>query len=174
MKCPACGHALTQKNIDGVQLDVCDGGCGGIWFDWFELQKFDEPHEHAGELLEVSWDESVQTNHSEPFYCPRCEDTVMMRHFFSVKHEVEVDECPGCGGIWLDHGELEKIRAQFTTEEERRTAGVEHFRKEYGQEFVRMEQDSQAKQQKAQRFAQALRFICPTHYIPGKQEWGAF
>ena len=61
---------VDAKNIDGVQLDVCDGGCGGIWFDWFELQKFDEPHEHAGELLQVSWDESVQTDHSEPFYCP--------------------------------------------------------------------------------------------------------
>ena len=67
-----------------------------------------------------------------------------------------------------------RFRAQFATEEERRTAGVEHFRQEYGQEFVRMEQDAQVKQQKAQRFAQALRFICPTHYIPGKQEWGAF
>ncbi len=174
MKCPACGNELTQKDIDGVQLDVCAGGCGGIWFDWFELQKFDEPHEHAGELLEVAWDESVHTDHSEPFYCPRCEDVVMQRHYFSVKHEVEVDECPGCGGFWLDHGELEKIRDQFSTEEERRTAGMEHFQRQYGQQLAAMESESQAQQMKARRFARALRFICPTHYIPGKQSWGAF
>ena len=98
----------------------------------------------------------------------------MQRHYFTAKHEVEVDECPGCGGFWLDHGELEKIRSQFATEEERRAAGIDHFRQEYGQQFVRMEQNSQAKQMKAQRFARALRFICPTHYIPGKQDWGAF
>ena len=30
----------------------------------------------------------------------------MMRHFFSVKRQVEVDECPGCGGFRLDAGKM--------------------------------------------------------------------
>ena len=33
---------------------------------------------------------------------------------------------------------------------------------------------SQAELAKAQRFAHAFRFICPSYYIPGKQDWGAF
>jgi len=26
-------------------VDVCQNGCGGIWFDNFELEKVDEKHE---------------------------------------------------------------------------------------------------------------------------------
>ena len=45
--------------------------------------------------------------------CPRCEDVKLKRRFFSRHHKIEVDECPGCGGIWLDPGELEKIREEL-------------------------------------------------------------
>jgi Zn-finger nucleic acid-binding protein len=34
------------------------------------------------------------------------------RHFFSAKRRIEVDECPNCGGYWLDAGELAQIRAE--------------------------------------------------------------
>ena len=51
--------------------------------------------------------------------CPKCKDIVMMRRFYSPKHIVEIDECPGCAGIWLDAGELDLIRALFSTESER-------------------------------------------------------
>ena len=29
----------------------------------------------------------------------------MMRHFWSVKREITIDECPECGGIFLDAGD---------------------------------------------------------------------
>ena len=38
----------------------------------------------------------------------------LKRHFFSAKKRVEVDQCPNCGGYWLDAGELEAIRAEKT------------------------------------------------------------
>ena len=31
-----------EKTIHDVTVDVCEGGCGGIWFDAFELKKFDD------------------------------------------------------------------------------------------------------------------------------------
>jgi Zn-finger nucleic acid-binding protein len=34
------------------------------------------------------------------------------RHFFSAKRRVQVDQCPNCGGYWLDAGELELIRSE--------------------------------------------------------------
>jgi Zn-finger nucleic acid-binding protein len=34
------------------------------------------------------------------------------RHFFSAKRRVEVDQCPNCGGYWLDAGELALVRAE--------------------------------------------------------------
>ena len=51
MECPACGKTLKEVTAKDIKVDVCDGGCGGIWFDQFELQKVDEPHESAGESL---------------------------------------------------------------------------------------------------------------------------
>jgi Zn-finger nucleic acid-binding protein len=37
----------------------------------------------------------------------------MLRRWFSRKREVEIDECPACGGHWLDAGELAKIRREI-------------------------------------------------------------
>ena len=37
--------------------------------------------------------------------CPKC--NIELR--ISEKEGVEIDYCPGCRGVWLDRGELEKI-----------------------------------------------------------------
>ena len=174
MKCPACGNTMTKKTIAGVGLDVCEGGCGGVWFDWFELQKFDESHEHAGEeLLNVARDESVIVDHEARRNCPRCQDIVMMRHFFSPKMEVEVDECPKCGGFWLDPGELRSIRDQFENEAARDDAARDYFSELFDGELRKMRTESQEKLGKSRSIARLLRFLCPSYYLPGKQSWGA-
>jgi len=160
--------------VQDVTLDVCKGGCAGIWFDSFELKKFDEPHEAAGELLDIESDLDVLVDQTRRYHCPKCADIVMARHFFTVKHEIEVDECPGCAGIWLDGGELKMIRSQFDSEEARDEAWREEFAKSFGAKFAEMDTQREQQAEKAQRFAHALRFLCPTHYIPGKQTWGAF
>ena len=51
MKCPACNTTMEEVTVEGITVDVCKQGCGGIWFDRFELQKVDEMHESAGEIL---------------------------------------------------------------------------------------------------------------------------
>ncbi len=38
--------------------------------------------------------------------CPVCKDVTLL---MSEKSGIEIDYCPECRGIWLDHGELEKI-----------------------------------------------------------------
>lgn len=175
MKCPACENQLQQMTVDDVTVDICKGGCGGIWFDNFEFKKFDEPHESAGEaLLDTEPNKAVVVDHSKRLKCPKCDDTVMMRHFFSVKHEVEIDECPRCGGIWLDAGELKHIRTLFETEQQRKQAAEEYFSELFGAQFAAMKAEDEAKLAKAQKFANMFRFICPSYYIPGKQDWGAF
>ena len=175
MKCPACKGVLREMKAGDVVVDVCQGGCGGIWFDNYEIQKFDEPHESAGEqLLDIEQDESLVIDRTQKLKCPKCTDVVMMRHFFSVKKEVEVDECPGCGGFWLDAGELVKIRSLFTTEEERHQAAHEYFTEVFGGELSAMAAENEAKLGKVRKIACMFRFVCPSYYIPGKQDWGAF
>lgn len=98
----------------------------------------------------------------------------MMRHFFSAKKHVEVDECPGCGGVWLDEGELRSIRKLFASEEEREKAAKEYFDEVFGEQLQKMRSESEEKLQKARKFANMFRFICPSYYIPGKQDGAAF
>ena len=175
MKCPACENILQEMTVGGIAVDVCKGGCGGIWFDNFELKKFDEPHEFAGEaLLDVERDESLIVDHTKRLKCSKCDDVVMMRHFFSVKKGVEVDECPGCAGFWLDAGELRKIRSLFKTEEERHKAAEEYFEEVFGDHFKAMKAQSEEKLAKTRKIVNLFRYICPSYYIPGKQDWGAF
>lgn len=119
MKCPACFNELTKRQAGSLEVDVCQGGCGGVWFDAFELQKVDEEEERAGEhLLEIERDQSVIIDPSRKRQCPRCEDVKLMRHFFSAKRRIEVDQCPNCNGYWLDAGELAAVRAERAQQEQ--------------------------------------------------------
>jgi uncharacterized protein len=115
MKCPACFNELTEFQVGSLIVDVCQGGCGGIWFDAFELQKVDEEREAAGEpLLHIQRDERLIVDQRRKRECPRCAGVKLHRHFFSAKRRVEVDQCPNCSGYWLDAGELALIRAEKT------------------------------------------------------------
>jgi hypothetical protein len=112
MKCPACFNELKSLQVGKLTVDACEGGCGGIWFDAFELQQADEQTEEVGErLLEISRDKRIRVDPTRKRDCPR-DGNKLRRHFFSAKRRVEVDECPNCGGYWLDAGELALIRAE--------------------------------------------------------------
>jgi hypothetical protein len=39
IECPVCSNVMTTMTAEGVTVDVCAGGCSGIWFDWFELAR---------------------------------------------------------------------------------------------------------------------------------------
>jgi uncharacterized protein len=44
--------------------------------------------------------------------CPKCGEPLTS----TTRLEVGIDECPSGHGIWLDHGELEKLTAQEISE----------------------------------------------------------
>lgn len=113
LNCPACNFGLTEFTLGGITVDACHGGCGGIWFDAFELQHLDEERELPDEyLLRIQINPRIKVDFSRKRACPRCPGVMLQRHFYSVRREVEVDHCPGCGGYWLDAGEFEKIRRE--------------------------------------------------------------
>ncbi len=115
MNCPACFNKLTVLQVGSLAVDVCEGGCGGIWFDAFELQKADEEGQATGEpLLHIQRDKRLVVDTSRKRDCPRCAGVKLHRHFFSAKRRVQVDQCPNCGGYGLDAGELAVIRAEKT------------------------------------------------------------
>lgn len=175
MKCPACTKVLSEVIIQGISVDLCNQGCGGMWFDQGEISKFDESHEGAGEkLIQLSPRSYYGSKHSQKFNCPKCSNTKMMRHFWSSKQKVELDECGTCGGFWVDCGELREIRNLFKTEAGRKEAASKYFHDVLGEKLENRKAKGQEKLEAARKFARIFRFICPSYYIPGKQKWGAF
>ncbi len=175
MNCPACGNAMTTVTSGKVQVDVCSGGCGGLWFDQWELRTVDEPAEAVGDaLLNVPRNPTLAVDRTQRLHCPRDPEIVMMRHLWSVKRQVTIDECPKCEGVFLDPGELAQIRGEYTTEAERHEAAKAYYGEMFDQHLNGMIAQDRARVERAHKFAGMFRFICPSYYLPGKQEWGAF
>jgi Zn-finger nucleic acid-binding protein len=107
MICPACKNPLREKGAGGMTLDICYGGCGGIWFDASELERVTP---QAAATLHTIWQTPVNPKKlSEPRLCPRCQGLELERKWFSDLKKVEIDQCKKCGGIWLDAGEFSRI-----------------------------------------------------------------
>ena len=107
MNCPACKSPLREKGAGGMTLDVCYGGCGGIWFDAQELERVSA---RTAATLHTIWNVPVASvKQTEPRQCPRCLQVVLERKWFSDAKLVEIDQCSQCGGVWLDAGEFSRI-----------------------------------------------------------------
>ncbi len=157
MQCPVCKNQMIEISENGVVLDVCEDGCGAIWFDQFEFKKFDEPHEEATDKLfniKLNPNSSVDKNKKQS--CPRCENMILMRHFFSMKRKVEIDECPQCAGVLLDSGELQQIRALFSSEQEKKKFTQQMIDEKFGDDLRVIHDKSKADYDRIKR---ALGFI---------------
>ncbi len=148
-----------------VTVDVCLGGCGGIWFDNFELKKLEDPSEPAGQMLvNVKKSDDLQIDYAKRRNCPRCLDVIMMRHFFSPRRRVEVDECPSCGGYWLDAGELAAIREEHETDPEQQAAVKEYLDHLAAEILGPMRQGDPQDAARARRIDQLFRFTGPIRF----------
>ena len=119
-------------------VDVCRGGCGGLWFDNFELAHVDEWHERLGDsLLAIESNPNVTVVPNRRT-CPKCEGIVMMQHKFRADKPVMVDDCPNCGGVWLDGGELAEIRRSAPTKEDRKKAAHRFLERLFVEDLARL------------------------------------
>jgi Zn-finger nucleic acid-binding protein len=91
-----------MDSTEGITLDFCRG-CGGVWLDAGEM----------GELMQfLEAEPPVDLEHQggEQITCPGCAHPLT-----ELEHPpgqgVLIDICSACQGIWLDRGELGKLRA---------------------------------------------------------------
>lgn len=117
MNCPACNTAMMAQDFGGVVIDICQS-CKGLWLDWMELIKIDERHEGSGQALAAAMlsPRSNPPNRGQ-IPCPKC-GIPMRIHNYGRAQSVKVDECYGCGGFFLDSGELRMIREEYMTDAE--------------------------------------------------------
>ena len=92
-------------------LDGCDGGCAGIWFDHDELAILSREHPHPERpVATLLRDPALPVDDHAIRMCPRCDHVTLDKKLYSLGSGVVLDRCLHCRGVWLDHGELEKIR----------------------------------------------------------------
>jgi Zn-finger nucleic acid-binding protein len=106
MTCPRC--TATMKSTDLGQL--CPG-CDGCWLNYEQLNaslRLSDSELENSELANTVVDDHADTERERYLRCPQC-STRMRRQIYLVESGVVVDTCRE-HGIWLDDGELGKIR----------------------------------------------------------------
>ncbi|MDD4202511.1 MAG: zf-TFIIB domain-containing protein [Candidatus Omnitrophica bacterium] len=166
MNCPACNKEMVEKDFGGVAVDVCENGCKGIWFDWFELMKLDEKNEGMGNALKEAL-KSPRTNNEdrEKLKCPKC-GIPMHIHQYRNSKEVNVDECYACAGFFLDSGELRQIRDSFMSEEQ-----VDAYAKSLIDdmpEYAKAKEELEKQKQRIAAINKYTKFLRVSYYITRK------
>jgi Zn-finger nucleic acid-binding protein len=137
MDCPDCHVPLYATEYMGVRIDECPS-CIGRWFDRDELRR---AKDHTDEDLRwLDFDVFAGEPGKPPLAsggrdCPRC--LVKMGTIVYESSDVRIDKCSKCLGVWLDHGEFEKIVRHLETEVNAETAAQyrEEARRQLGQVF---------------------------------------
>lgn len=107
-ECPRCRVPLSNHLARGEEYNICPK-CGGLWLDRGEFhlltREYDvyKKEEDSGEYLREPLQKTM-----EYIPCVRC-GKLMNRKNFARISGVIIDEC-GRHGVWLDQGELDKIR----------------------------------------------------------------
>lgn len=141
LTCPACGKTMEKVFIpsEGINLDICTDGCGGIYFDNREFENFDEKNEDISVILEKLEGKSFEKpSENLTRVCPNC-GTKMIKNHSSILKEIEIDDCYSCGGKFLDNAELIKIREEYENNEQRDEEILKYVYKQVGAELA--EQD---------------------------------
>jgi len=166
MNCPVCDHEMVERDFGGVKVDVCEGGCKGIWFDWFELSKLDELNEGMGQALEAALNFPRTNTEERPrINCPKC-GIPMHIHKYQSSKLVNVDECYKCAGFFLDSGELSVMRDSHMTEAEEQ----EYLDKllEKNETFQQALLDQAQERERVAALSKFTRFFRLSYYMTGK------
>jgi Zn-finger nucleic acid-binding protein len=119
--CPRCDLSLNELTKTGVTVDLCVN-CRGMWLDRGELEKLlvrpGVPERKKGRTVQCTETSSgvptrtvwpaTRTHGEGTLRCPRCAKPLREAR----RDGVRLDTCAGCHGVWLDCGELERIKAR--------------------------------------------------------------
>jgi Zn-finger nucleic acid-binding protein len=108
LTCPNCNSPLEESEYRGSKIDLCPK-CEGLWLDTSEFDF------HSSERDTFS-DDTIPKTYLKPplperegyIKCIQC-NAVMVKKNFRQISGVIIDFCRD-HGVWLDAGELEKIR----------------------------------------------------------------
>jgi hypothetical protein len=176
VRCPRCASDLKEYALWGVTVKVCQGGCGGVWFERLEEATIDGSGGAAQEFfVDIERDANRTIDRSPRPMCPHCVGVAMIPRQWAAGFELQVCECPVCEGIWLDSYELERLSGLYETspgfDEVAASEWLEHI---LGGEMVMPGAQQRAKLAKLLQLGGRLRLGCDTRNVSESEEWGVF
>jgi rhomboid family protein len=105
--CPKCLSDMSVVEHQGVTIDICPG-CRGIWLDPGELAFLRDTDEDLPSTPE-SLGTGTRYEQTSTYICPRCQGAFDTFEY-APGTSLYIDRCKKCKGIYLDAGELKKIR----------------------------------------------------------------
>ncbi|UCD70522.1 MAG: zf-TFIIB domain-containing protein [Syntrophobacterales bacterium] len=106
--CPRCNVFLNHFSYRNRDLDICPQ-CGGVWLDRGEFKDLTrEGDVYQSQVVPKGYIRGPIRDSIQYIPCIRC-GALMNRKNFAKISGVIIDECKA-HGVWLDGGELERIR----------------------------------------------------------------
>jgi Zn-finger nucleic acid-binding protein len=136
MNCPEDGVQLEQADCHGVKVEECPK-CLGRWFDRDELRQAKDRTDEDLRWLDFdpfTREAEKSDVDTEGRLCPRC--SVKMGVMVYERSGVRIEKCWLCDGVWLNHGEFEKIVKHL--EKEVNTETAEQYRAEAARQFAQI------------------------------------
>lgn len=110
LKCPGCALTLAPVYAEAnygrvLLLDQCPG-CGGVWFDRWELFFIKGSAIENLSRLDEKALLSLNPGHQGPDACPRCSSALAAFSDPVLPRDSTIKRCPLCNGLWLNRGGL--------------------------------------------------------------------
>src|SRR6185295_11820702 len=99
ISCPKCRQQMFRAKHAGTEVDLCSG-CHGLWLDRSELAAI------TGQPVDLP---EATSPTPTSLKCPRC-GTALQERAYAGRADLLVEVCAGCGGIYLDKGEMVVIK----------------------------------------------------------------
>ena len=104
--------------------------------------------------------QKVPIDHDHRLSNPRSPEIDLVRRYYSPKEQIEIDECPITGGIWLNGGDLHQIRELFPSQEDRRLAYRDFaVRWKNSNDIEKMKRESTLRARKADQVSNLLDWL---------------
>ena len=101
---PKAGVPMQPFTLEeGIEVDICPI-TKGIWFDLGELRVL------TGLEADLPFFKEAVACSTETIWPSPVAECRLREIRFHPEHELVIDYCPHSGGIWLDKGELDKLR----------------------------------------------------------------
>ena len=123
----------------------------------YEIKKINQNNfGSGGDLLKISQTEGIRLFRNVDHICPKCEMTLLLRHFFDRKRGLEVDQCARCGGIWIEMATMLKGKE---SEVEREKLIEDYFTFIYEKKILKMDLIVSDIRLAAEQILQVFRFL---------------